>query len=123
MRRPLVVVFERDGRLAGQLDSLINEKKWVLRESRQVDGCMRHLAGHGPCVLVIRISANAEVELGMLARVSEALPQVHTVVVGGPDTLPGLAGLAWDLGADFAVFPPILQTQLPAIVSGLMDAS
>jgi hypothetical protein len=122
MRRPQVVVFERDGRLAGQLDPVVNEKKWVLRESRQVEACLRQLGGQGPSVLVIRISANAEVELALLARVSGSWPQVRSVIVGDPDHLPGLAGLAWDLGADFALFPPIPMTRLPAIVAGLMDA-
>lgn len=122
MRRPQVVVFERDGRLASQLDPLITEKKWVLRESRQSEACLRQLSGQGPSVLVIRTSANTEAELAMLARVGELWPHVRTVIVGDADSFPGLSGLAWDLGADFALFPPVPLSHLPGIVAGLMDA-
>ena len=34
---------------------------------------------------------------------------------------PALADLAWDLGADFVVFPPFSWEQLPSVVTGLME--
>ena len=120
MRRPQIVVFERDGRLARQLDALAREKKWVIRESRQVKPCLRLLAGQGPSVLVTRLPANADAELTLLARIGAAMPQVATVAVGDADDESGLAGLAWDLGVDFALFPPVATARLPAIVEGLM---
>jgi hypothetical protein len=120
LKRPQIVVFERDGRLARQLDALARDKKWVLRESRQVEPCLRLLAGQGPTVLVMQLPSNADTELALLARVDEVMPHVATVAVGEMDENPALAGLAWDLGADFALFPPVPVSRLPAIVEGLM---
>lgn len=120
MRRPQVVIFERDGRLARQLEAFVGEKKWVLREARQLDACLRLLAGQGPSVLVIRVSETADMEMTLLARISESLPNVSTVAVGDVDSTPGMSDLAWDLDVDFALFQPAAQARLPAIVEGLM---
>lgn len=120
MKRPQLVVFERESHLARQLATLAGAKKWVLRESRQVEACLRLLAGQGPSVLVVRLPTPGETELALLARVSESYPSVATVVVGDADAPTGWAGLAWDLDADFALFPPVQLARLPAIVDGLM---
>ncbi len=123
MRRPQVVVFERDGRLARQLDAFVGEKKWVLRESRQPDACVRLLAGQGPSVLVVRVPSAADTEMTLLSRISESLPHVSTIAVGDTDNAVGTSALAWDLDVDFALFPPVSPARLPAIVEGLMGHS
>lgn len=122
MRRPQIVVFEPDARIAHVLSEMAAEKKWVLRESRQSEGCLRQLTGPGPFVLVVRLSLEAEASWDLLAQVVENFPTTRTVAVGDADSPPELSGLAWDLGADFALFPPMPLTRLPAIVGGLMDA-
>jgi ActR/RegA family two-component response regulator len=120
MRFPQVVVFERDGRLAHVLGALATERRWVLRESRQVEACLRHLASAGPAVLVVRLASEGDSELELLARVTQTRPGVRTVAVGEAASAPGLAGLAWDIGVDFALFPPLPLTLLGDVVAGLM---
>src|SRR5262249_53891760 len=107
-------------RLARQLEPLTREKKWVLRESRQVEPCMKQLAGPGPSVLVLRLSASGDVELALLARVAETMPQVATVAVPEVEEPPGQVDIAWDLDANFVLAAAIPMARLPAIVEGLM---
>lgn len=120
MRHPQLVVWERDSRLAGQLAPLAVERRWTLRETRQVESCYRLLSGPGPAVLVLRLAPAAADGPALLERVARSLPDVCTVAVGDADGPPGLAALAWDLGADFALFSPVPLTLLPDVVAGLM---
>lgn len=122
MRRPQVIVFARDERLARSLDGLIAEKKWVLRESRQIEACIRQLSGSSPTVLVVSLHQEHEAAWTLLAQVAEVFPNIHVVAVGGLDGPATLRDIAWDLGVDFALFPPIPTTQLPGVVAGLMEA-
>ncbi|MBX7103926.1 MAG: hypothetical protein K1X57_07585 [Gemmataceae bacterium] len=118
MRRPQVVVFERDGRLARQLDELAAGRKWVLRESRQVDSCERLLIAGGPSVLVVRLGVDTELELSLIARAAGFPAELRTVAV--TDGPPALFGLAWDLGAAYVVTAGATPELLPGVVAGLM---
>jgi hypothetical protein len=120
VRHPHIVVWERDGRLARQLDALAAERRWALRESRQAEPCFRLLASSGPCVFVVRLVRAADAGPALMARVRRQLWDVPIVAVGEAEESGSLANLAWDLGADFALFPPLPLTLLPEVVSGLM---
>jgi hypothetical protein len=120
VRHPQIVVWERDGRLARQLEPLTADRRWVLRESRQAEACFRLLAGQGPSAFVVRLTRTSNAEPELLQRVTRLLPDVRTVAVGEAEESIGLAGLAWDLGADFALFPPMPLAMLPDIVGGLL---
>lgn len=118
MRRPQVVIFEADGRLAAQLASLAEAKKWVIRESRQVEPCLRLVSGIGPSVLVIRLGPDAESELDLIARATALPSELRVVVVG--DGPPPLTALAWDLGASYVLTSGMPSDLLPRVVAGLM---
>jgi hypothetical protein len=118
MRRPQVVVFERDGRLARQLEELAAGRKWVLRESRQIESCERLLVSAGPSVLVVRLGADTEAELSLIARAGILPAELRTVAV--TDGPPALVGLAWDLGAAYVVTAGAPPELLPSVVAGLM---
>ena len=64
-----------------------------------------------------------ETDLELIERVSWQLPNVATVAVGGVEDAAVLAGLAWDVGADYALFPPLSRDLLPDVVAGLMRAA
>lgn len=121
MRHPQILVFEPDGRLAASLRLLAEERRWVLREPRQVGPCLRLLQQGGPGVLVIRLGRDLERELGLLERVARLRPGTGRVVVGDGDQT-WLAGVAWDLGADFVLLPPMGRERLAEVVAGLMPA-
>jgi hypothetical protein len=120
MLHPQVVVYERDSRLADQVRPLAAAERWALRESRQADPLWRVLQAGGPTVLVVKMSSSPESELALIERVSWQLPDVATVAVGDLEGAIVLAGLAWDVGAAYALFPPQSRDLLPEIVNGLM---
>ncbi len=120
MRYPQVLVYETDGLLAGLLRRSQASQAWALREPRRLESCLRLLRRGGPSVLVLKLGRDLERELKLLERVSGLFPDTAIVVVGDSDDVQ-LAGLAWDLGAAYVLFPPLPRTLLPEIVAGLLD--
>lgn len=119
MRHPQILVFEPDSRLAALLRPLAEERRWALREPRQLGPCLGLLRQGGPGVLVIRLGRDLEREFGLLERVTWLSPATGRVVVGDADQT-WLAGLAWDLGADYVLLPPLGRERLAEVVAGLM---
>jgi DNA-binding NtrC family response regulator len=119
VRSPQILVFEQDGHLKLLLEKTAEERRWALRESRQVEPCLRLLAEGGPSVLVIKSGRDLERELGLLERAAWAFPATATVLVGDAGQA-ALAGLAWDLGADYVLVPPQPRERLPEVVAALM---
>jgi hypothetical protein len=120
MLHPQIVVHERDSRLALQLKPLAKASLWAFREPRQEDVLWRVLRQGGPTVLIVKVSRTPERELALIEQVSWQLPDIATVAVGDPEDAVTLAGLAWDVGASFALFPPLSRDLLPEIATGLM---
>jgi hypothetical protein len=120
MHHPMLVIVEGEGRLAAILRPVAEQHSWVLHEPRKTASCLRLLRRGGPAVLVIKAGRDLEREVGLLDEVCRLHPGVATVFVGDTDH-PALAGLAWDLGADYVLFPPQPRERLPEIVAGLMN--
>jgi FixJ family two-component response regulator len=123
MQHPQIVVFERDGRLADALAALSEAERWTLRDSRQVDFCLRQLRQPGPGVLVVKIGRPAERDLALVEQAAWQFPNVPVVVIGEVEDAAVLAGLAWDVGASYALFPPLSRDLLPEVVAGLMRSA
>ncbi len=121
MRYPQILVYERDGRLARLLGETAETNRWALREPRQIDHCLRLLGEGGPSTLVLRVGSKLEAELDLLERAHRLRPDAAIFVVGDVENDP-LADLAWDLGADFVLFPPLSRDLLPGLVSHWLAA-
>jgi len=121
MRQPQIVVFERDGRLTVQLRPLAESRRWPLREFRQFDACVQSLEAPGPAVLVIRLGRDVERELKLLMETGQRFPETRTVAVGDSEEATLLAAIAWDLSADFVLFPPLSRELLTDVVAGLLS--
>jgi DNA-binding NtrC family response regulator len=115
----MLLIVEGDARLAALLRPVAELNKWALHEPRQAAACLRLLRQGGPAVLVIKAGRDLERELALLENVSRLFPDAATVLVGDVAHL-SLAGLAWDLGAGYVLFPPQPREQLTDIVAGLM---
>lgn len=120
MRHPMLLIVEADSRLAALLRPTAERYNWTLHAPRRPESCLRLLRRGGPAGLVLKTGRDLEFELGLLERVKRLFPDTATVLVGDQDH-PALAGLAWDLGADFVLFPPLPRELLAEIVVGLMS--
>src|SRR5262245_38637930 len=105
MRHPSIVVFETDRSLASTLRPLAEERRWLLRESRQGPACINLLRGGGPAVLVVKIGRHVLRELTLIDDVHAALPDVPIVAAGDAEDST-LMSIALELGASYVVLPP-----------------
>jgi hypothetical protein len=119
VRHPRLLLFGGDAKLAALLGPAAEAGRWAVQKPRDLPECLQALARGGPAVLVLRLGRDLEGELGALERIRWLFPDVAAVVVGEADQA-ALAGPAWDLGARFALFPPLPRDLLPDVVAGLM---
>jgi len=117
MKHAQVLVYESDGKLAERLAESRERSGFRLAEIRKMDACLASLRRHGPGVLVLRLGRDLERELTLLERVTWLFPETASIVVGDTANA-ALAGLAWDLGARFVLFPP----QPVELLAGLVEA-
>jgi hypothetical protein len=118
MRHPEIIVWESDGRLAALLRPLAEERRWLMREPRQLGAVLR-LVRRGQAVVVVKAGRDLERELTLIERVCWLYPDAAVVLVADSDQA-RLAGLAWDLGAAYVLVPPQPREHLPQLVAALM---
>ena len=105
MQQTQVVTLGIDGVLAERLRELAQAGRFWLRETSQFSACRSLIASSPPSVFVVVLGKDLERELELVEQVHACLPGTRTIVVGETDH-PALAGLAWELGATYALFPP-----------------
>jgi chemotaxis response regulator CheB len=128
MRHPQVVVYESDGWVAAQLEQLAAEHRWLLRESRQPEACLELVTQARPSVLLLRLGRQLVEELTLLSNVYQQAPDCPVVVISdvkleGAQQRLNVAGLAYDLGARYVMFPPLERPLLEDLAAGLMNAA
>ncbi|HEY1191116.1 MAG TPA: hypothetical protein VGE74_26010 [Gemmata sp.] len=130
MRAPQLVVVETDGWIARLLADLTTEGAWLVRPAAAADALARVRDRH-PSVLVVQLDPNdGAAAAGALTLVSDAsrlFPDVPVVVVSDvkfndADRIAWTAAL-FDLGARYALFPPLTRPVFEDVVSGLMGAA
>jgi DNA-binding response OmpR family regulator len=119
MKLPLVIVHERERRLAEMLRAPAADARWLMRESRRPDQILNLLARRGPGVLVLQIGLATEKDLGLLQRVSAGAPETGVIAVLD-QTIPEVASLAWDLGAHMVFFAPPAADALVQTIAALL---
>ncbi len=119
MQQPQIVAYGLEGRLAEQLRELAGAHRVWLREVTQLTACRTLLRDADPAVLVLLLGRDLSVELALLDEATDLLPAVRAVVIADGGNA-ALAGLAWDLGAHFVLFPPFSGESLTAVVRGLI---
>jgi hypothetical protein len=124
MQSPQLLIYEpHPPRLAELLSEPARTRGWWLRPVNHLAACLRTLHEAGPAVLLLRLGSGDLVrELTLLERAAWLCPDAAVVVVGETAN-PTLAGLAWDLGASFVLFPPQPRDLLPDVVAGFLQAS
>ncbi len=122
MRAPQIVVCESDRWAAELLRGTAEVWQWPLRELRGEAAIVRALSQGGPSVLVLEIGGDLERDLALLGRLTWLCPAASTVVVTQAASAE-LTGLAWDLGADYVLAPPLPRDALLPVVLGIMETA
>jgi DNA-binding response OmpR family regulator len=122
MRVPQIVVCESERALADLLRGTAEVWQWPLRELRDEAALLRALRLGGPSILVLEVGRDIERGLALLGRLTWLCPGATAVAVSSVASAE-LAGLAWDLGADYVLAPPQPRDALLPVVLGLMEAA
>jgi hypothetical protein len=122
MQQAQVLTYGIDGVFAERLRELAQAKRFFLRETSQLAACRNVLQSSPPSVFVLMLGRDLEKELALLEQVHASLPGTATIAVSETDN-PALAGLAWDLGATYALFPPTPLETITELVSKLLPVA
>jgi DNA-binding NarL/FixJ family response regulator len=120
MHQTQIVTYGVEGVLAERLKELAQARRCWLRETNQLAACQNLVQTSPPSVFILRLGRDLERELAMLERVHACLPATAIVVIGEADN-PVLAGLVWELGATFALFPPMPVEMITDVVSSILS--
>ena len=122
MRSPQIVVYEAERWIAELLRGTAEVWQWPLRELRDEAAIVRALRQGGPSLLAFEVGADAERDLSLFGRLTWLCPEATAIAVtqaAGAE----LVGLAWDLGADYVLAPPLPRDALLPVVLGLMETA
>jgi hypothetical protein len=119
MQQVQIQTYGVEGVLAEQLRELAQTKRIWLRETNQISACQSLLQSALPTIFVMVLGRDLERELTLLEEVHACLPGTATIVIGEADN-PALAGLVWDLGATFALFPPTPIESITEVINSLL---
>lgn len=119
MRQTQVLAHNVAGPSAERLRELARAGRFRLRETSQLSACANLVRSDPPSVLVLVLGRDVERELALLEETHALLPDTATIVIGEADN-PVLAGLAWELGATFALFPPTPIEWLGELIQGML---
>ena len=129
MNAPQLVVVEFDGWIARQLGELVGENRWLVREVRTADSALSLVRDRRPAVLIVQVEPTGDnpAALELIADVNRQCPDVPVVAIADAK-LSDADRVAWtaalfDLGARYALFPPVTRPVLEDVVSGLMSAA
>jgi DNA-binding NtrC family response regulator len=122
MQQAQVITYGIDAALAEKLRQLAHEKRFRLRETGQLSACRSLVQATPPSVLVLELGRDLEAELALLEQVHALVPAMASIVVGDTDN-PVLAGLAWELGATFVLFPPTPVEWIGELLARMLEAS
>lgn len=118
MQQAQVLTYGLDGALAEQLRAFAEARRIWLRETSQHAAC-RQLLHPPPSVFVLVLGRDLERELNLLDECHRCCPGTAALVIGETDN-PVLAGLAWDLGATFVLFPPTPLERIVEVVEQIL---
>jgi DNA-binding response OmpR family regulator len=121
MRHPQILVYEKDGRIAGLLRKDASDRRWSLREPRRPESCLRLLRASTPSICILRVGADVVRELTLLDQVAWLCQDVAIFAVSDAEN-PALSSLAWELGATYVHAPPSSRGELPSLVVHAMES-
>ena len=129
MRAPQLVIVETDGWIARLLGDLTTENAWLVRGTRSAESAVALVRARRPSVLVVQVDPadDKSPALEIISDANRLCPDVPVIAVSDvkfndADRVAWTASL-FDLGARYALFPPLTRPVLEDVVSGLMGAA
>jgi DNA-binding NtrC family response regulator len=122
MQRAQVIVYGMHDEAVERLRAKLQDRGVWVRPVHHPGPCLELVRQEAPAVLVLHIGADLDKEMSLLQRLGEWFPDTACIVVSA-EANPPLAGLAWDLGAAYALFPPPTHDLLPELVLGFLARS
>jgi hypothetical protein len=129
VKHPQIVVLGLDDWLAAQLRELAAGAGWVLHDFRQAKPAAAAARGFQPTVVLLQTDPHTEppAAFPLLSEIARANPDAACIVVADVKLNDDDRGIwtaaAFDLGAKYALFPPLTRPVLEDIVNGLMTAA
>ena len=120
MQKTQLLTYGIEGVLAERLEELAQARRIWLRATSQFAACQNLVQSSPPRIFVLRLGRDLERELALLEQVHACLPRTATIVIGEADN-PVLAGLAWEMGATFAIFPPMPVEVITELIVRILD--
>src|ERR1043165_5622992 len=122
MQQAQVLTYRLEGVVAERLRELAQTHRFWLRETSHFSACENLLQSSPPRILVLRLGSHLERELMLLQQVHACLPSTAVIAIGEADN-PVLAGLVWELGATFPLFPPMPVEMISEVIIRLLQES
>jgi DNA-binding NarL/FixJ family response regulator len=122
MQQTQIITYGIAGVLAERLREFAQIRRVWLRETSQLAACQSLVSATTPAVFIMVLGSELERELTLLEKTHAALPGTAIIAVGEADN-PALAGLACDLGATYAVFPPTPMEAITEILNRVLEES
>ena len=105
MRSSELLVHGIEGKAGERLQSFAQDHGLWFRPITGLKPMLSLLRKGSRGALIVRLGRDLREELEMVRRAAESFPEIKIVVLSDADQ-PHLEGLAYDLGATCAVFPP-----------------
>ena len=115
MRSAELLVYGIEGKAADRLQSFAQDQGLWFRPITGLKPLLSLLRKGSRGTLVVRVGRDLREELDMVRRAADGFPELKIVVLSDADQ-PHLEGLAYDLGATCAVFPPQGNEELIAFL-------
>lgn len=119
MHYPLILIHESGNRVTNLLLAQAPQRRWVLRQMRDLDEIATAVPPGCPAVIVLELNERGTVLKGM-AWLQRHRPEAAVVAVM-KCAEPALAHLACDLGARHVVWPAFLPTELHEVIEAFID--
>lgn len=127
MQFPQLVVLALDDWLGRQLQELTASRRWLLRQSRQLQAAMKMLSPPRPTILIAQLDPRREKPDGFqfLADVHLQFPDVmllaiSDVKINNDDERSLWSASVLDLGASAVIFPPLTKPVLEEVIGQMM---
>ena len=122
---PQILIFAFDDWLGNQLRQAAADHRWIIKETKRLDAFRNAFAELRQRVIIIQLERTVAAEIySVIVELRRSQPDSPIIMVSDTKVPEGeraeWAARWFDLGASFALFPPLTRAILEDAVVGLM---